>query len=143
MANGKFLVVRWSHAEVYSPFGKYERALDTMYGDKICARKRGINNVKMMPDGRALLGDYKTSLLMILNENISLRAIKTSMKAVRVTIMSNGRIAFSNWKKGKIGIDIESGSGLKTIDIPYAVAICYHEATDSLFVGRCLEGTDD
>ena len=145
MANGKFLEVRWSsHAEVYSPFGKYEGALDTMYGDKMCSRERGINNVKMMPDGRVLLGDYKNSLLMTLKENISLRAIKTSMKALRVTIMSHGLVALSSWEEGKVCVmDIESGRELNTVDIPNAKVLCYHEATDSLVVGRCLERIDD
>ena len=57
MADGKYLVARWTHAEVYSPSGIYEGALDAKYDDKMCAREKGINNVKIMPDGRVLLGE--------------------------------------------------------------------------------------
>ena len=39
-------------------------------------------------------------------------------------------------------MDIESGKTLRTFDIPYVCALCYHESTDSLLVGRCLERTD-
>ena len=143
MADGKYLVARLTHVEVYSASGKYESVLDVKYDDEICARERGVNNVKMMPDDRVLVGDYKNSLLIILQGNITLRTIKTSMKPLRVTIMSKGRIALSNRVKGKIGvIDIESGRGLKTLDIPFAAALCYHETTDSLLVSRSLERTD-
>ena len=145
MEDGKYLVARWTHVEVYSPSGKCEGALDVKYGDEMCARdrERGINNVKLMPDGRVLLEDYENSLLLILKEGITLRTIKTQIRATRVTIMSRGRIALSNCIESKVNvIDIESGDEFSTFDIPNATALYYHDSTDSLLVGRCLEWED-
>ena len=143
MADGKYLVARWTHVEVYSPSRTYEGALDAKYDDEMCARERGINNVKMMPDGRVLLGDYKNSLLLILKESIRPRTIKTQIGATRVTIMSRGRVALCNWIENKVHVlDIESGGKLNAFNIPNATALCYHDSTDSLLVGRCLGWED-
>ena len=57
--------------------------------------------------------------------------------------MSRGRVAISNWIESKVYvIDIESGGKLNTLFIPNATALCYHDSTDTLLVGRCLEWED-
>ena len=140
--DGKYLVARKSHIEVYSPSGKYKGVLEIKCRDESAVAKV-IDNVRLMPDGRVLVGDYENSLLFILKENITLRTIKTSIKAARMTVMSNERVAMSSLMEGKVCVmDIESGRELKTFAIPYVRSLCYHTATDSLLVGRCLEWED-
>ena len=145
MEDGRYLVATGTHVEIHSPSCKYQGVIDIKYADEKCTRKQGINNVKMMPDGRVLLSDYQNSLLFVLKENITLLLInlKTSIKPTRITTMPNGRVALSSREEGKVCVmDIESGRELKTFDIPYAVALCYHETTDSFLVGRCAETTE-
>ena len=142
MADGRYLVARMSHLEVYSPSRKYEGVLDIKYS--LSTGAKDINSVSLMPDGRVLVGDFNNSLLFILKENITSRKFKTSIRPGRVTIMSNGRVALSDWKKGKVCvIDVEVGKELEMIDIPYAQALCYHEKTDCLIVGRCEDRDKD
>ena len=60
-------------------------------------------------------------------------------RPLRIALMPNGLIAASNWTDNQVCmIDLTSKQVVKTLEIHNACAICYHEQSDSMLVGRCL-----
>ena len=148
-ADGKFLVARGVWLELYSFTGEYEGTFDfkpglSESGKNICKNLRP-NWVFIEKDIGLLVGDWVNSnIVHFSHDGIFMDAIPVPHPIRCITSMSDGLIAASNWRKSKVLIiDIKSKQTVSTLEIENANAICFHEKSDTLLVGRCLKRQED
>ena len=147
VCEGRYLVTRASHIEMYSQKGKYESLLNLPRTDK--TRKGGdvnANAVTMTPDGKTLvIADRdKSTLHTVSPTGKIIKTIPIGIKPHRLAILPHGHVAASDPKTGKVlVIDINSGATIRTFDIPNIKGMQYHRETDCILVARYLEDTNE
>ena len=141
-SQGRYLVARESHIDVYSPSRAYEGQFNfRSTGGKIHDQGyRCASRIAVMNDGtdRVVIGDERNLTLIIVSvKEVVLRVFQISVSPMRICTMANGMVAVSNWREGKLCIvDIESGKEVHVLKIPQILAACYHAPLDCLLVGR-------
>ena len=135
---GDIYVARLTHVEVYHASGRYDRVF-------FAGRQKATDNIKIMNDGKLLLGDRLNQRIFILSpEEDILQTISTDIEPYRVALMPNGHVAISNEMLSKVLIiNIESGNVARKFAATYAHALCYHEESDCLFVAGCSKVSED
>ena len=87
-----------------------------------------------------LVGDWANSNIGRFTHNGAfVNVVPVPFSPLCISLMPYGLIATSNSKKSQVCIiDMKSKQEISTLDINNASAICYHEQSDTLLVGRCL-----
>ncbi|XP_072018715.1 uncharacterized protein [Amphiura filiformis] len=141
-AEGRYLVARFKHVEVYSPAGKYQGVLKVRpSGEPRAHVGRYATGIETTTDGRVVISDlFNSTLTIIEKDGVVSKTVQSITKPVRLATRFNGYAITNSWKDGKICvINLDLGKEVQIFDIPHSSAVCYHKDTDSLFVGRCLE----
>ena len=149
----KLLVARRVRLEIYSLTGKYEGAFDFKPGlsqnGKIICRSICPYRVLVEKDKGILIADWTHSnIVQFTHGGVFVDIILVHFQPFRIALMPNGQLAASNWVENQVClIDLTSKQVVKILEIHNAAAICYHEQSESILVGRCLarnkEGTPD
>ena len=143
-ADGKLLVARSVCLEIYSLTGEYEGTFEfkpdmSQNGKNICARICP-QRVLVEKDIGVLIADWvNSSIVHFTHDGVFVNAIPVPCRPFRIALMPNGLIAASSWDDNQVCvIDLTSKQEVKTLEIHNASAICYHEQSESILVGRCL-----
>ena len=147
--DGKFLVARIMCLDVYSLTGEYEgtfnfRPGSNENGKSICASIHPYR-VLVEKDIGVLIADRENSnIVHFTHSGVFVNVIPIPFEPFCITLMPNGLIAASNSKQNKVCvIDMKSKQVVNTLDIDNVYAICYHEQSHTLLVGRCLKRDKD
>ena len=137
-SEGKYLVARETHVDVYSSSRKHEGQFNFRNEGSKTESNRYAFRITVMDDDSVVIGDERNSTIIVVSkEGVVLRVFPISVSPMRLCRMSNGMVAVSNWKAGKVCVvDVESGAEIGTINIPQALGLCYHTQTDCFLVGR-------
>ena len=137
MNDGRFLVARGTQIEVYMSGGSYEHSVDL---------KTGKAHVIKIKEGGVIIADTEKSKVTVLSEDLSttISTFKTRITPRCVAVLPNDCIAISNFQSPEVMVaNLTSGEVVQSYDIPNALALCYHDATDSILVGRCKKLLSD
>ena len=146
-ADDKFLVARNACLEIYSSTGEYEGTFDFQpgSGDKdvcehICPGWALVEN-----DIGMIIADWVNSnIVHFTHKGVFVDTIPVPFLPYCAALMPNGLIAVSNWKEHRVCvIDLETKQLVNILDIENANALCFHEQSDTLMVGRCLKREKD
>ena len=148
-ADGKFLVARITCLEIYSLTGEYEGTFNfkpgsNENGKSICTNIHPYMVLVQKDMGVLIADSTNLNIVHFTHSGIFVDAIPIPFKPFCITLMPNGLIAASNSKQSNVCvIDMKSKQVVHTLDIDNAYAICYHEQSHTLLVGRCLKRDRD
>ena len=143
-AGDKLLVARRVCLEIYSLTGKYEGTFDFKPGlsqnEKIICASIRPYRVLVEKDMGVLIADRINSNIVHFTHNgVFVDSIPVHFRPFRIALMPNGQLAASNWVENQVClIDLTSKYVVRSLEIHNACAICYHEQSESILVGRCL-----
>ena len=137
-SEGKYLVARESHVDVYSSSRKHEGQFNFRNEGGKTQSNRYAFRITVLDDDCVVIGDERNSTIIAVSKNgVVLRVFPITVSPMRICRMSNGMVAVSNWKAGRVCVvDVESGEEIGSINIPQALGLCYHTQTDCFLVGR-------
>ena len=89
-----------------------------------------------------LIADYTNSnIVHFTHDGVFVDTIPVPSQPSSIALIPNGLIAISNWVENQVCmINLTSKQVVGTLEIYNACAICCHEQSDSILVGRCLRG---
>ena len=130
--------------EIYSLLTGYEGTFDfkpglNENGKNICVIIRP-SRVLVERDMGLMVADHANSIIGYFSHGgVFVDVIPVPFPPFCIALMPNGLLAASNWVENQVCmIDLTSKQVVRTLEIHNACAICYHEQSDSMFVGRCL-----